>query len=640
MIRQKLLSGAIVLSALGASANTVLFEESFAGDWTLNFPICLELDHQQPMPNISTLFQNENGVSMPWWHVRDDGTTDRSLASHSYYRTPGTSNDWICSRAIEIPTEGFNLSFGAQSYLMRSDNRLSDLRLYILDSPLTSESLPQNPYMLIEKVSEGKSASLIYDDFIPYTVNLDAFAGKTIYIAFANLNEDKDLLLIDDVKIERLDHAELSISSADYIVKGDYPVSASVKNTSSDPLTNWTLTFSDGKSEDVRKGNSIAGGETIDFDLKGSVNGDEQNIFTVTFSADGILPIVKTGSIKGLEFEPYHRVLFEEGTGMWCGNCPLGMATIDRMMEHDEISNYVIPVSIHLPGTPMDYLTHTEYAYMIGFNSAPCYRLNRSSQVRYFSTTEDVVFNIDNPRSVGGIVKAEHENLTFADIDIKAVYNESKTKVDCEITVTPAITFTDADLAIGIIMKENNIWSEDSPLMVQTNYYSGVELGDNIMGWTLQPDHVKNIRFHDSPRGIWDFHGIDGSVPADLPVATPYVFKHSVDVPDTFYVESLANGDVVVGSPQLIPDNITMVAFLFDRKSGKVINSNICPMSEVALDRYDNRNLIEGVESIEAEESFTEPAEYYNLQGVRIYTPDHGIYLEKRGNKVRKVMIP
>lgn len=640
MNKIKLLSCAIILSAFGASANTVLFEESFAGDWTVNFPISLELDHQQPMANVSPLFQNENGVSMPWWHVRDDGTTDRSLASHSYYRNPGTSNDWICSRAVEIPTEGFTLTFGAQSYLMRKDNRLSDLRLYILESPLSAEALPETPYMLIEKVSEGASSSLIYNDFVPHSVNLDEFAGKTIYIVFANLNEDKDLLLIDDVKIERLDQAELSVASADYIVRGDYPVTATIYNSTTDPINNWTLTFTDGKTTDIRKGESLAGGETLSYEFNGNVEGDELSTYTVTFAAAGLLPVVKNGSIKGLDFEPYHRVLFEEGTGMWCGNCPLGMATIDRIMEHEDMRNYVIPVSIHLPGTPMDYLTHTEYAYMIGFNSAPCYRLDRSTQVRYFSTTEDILFDLDNPRSVGGIVKAEHELLTLADIDIKASYNEAKTKVECEVTVTPAITFNDADLAIGIIMKENNIWSEDSPLMVQTNYYAGADLADNIMGWTLQPEHVKNIRFHDSPRGIWDFHGIDGSVPANLPVSVPYVYKRTVDVPDTYYIESLSNGDVAVGSPRIVHDNITMVAFLYDRNSGKVINSNIFPMSEVAMDRYDNRNLIQGVEEIEVEASFSGPAEYYNLQGVRVSAPERGIYIEKRGDKVRKVVLP
>lgn len=34
------------------------------------------------------------------------------------------------------------------------------------------------------------------------------------------------------------------------------------------------------------------------------------------------------------------------------------------------------------------------------------------------------------------------------------------------------------------------------------------------------------------------------------------------------------------------------------------------------------------------------PAEYYNLQGIRVANPAHGIYIERRGSKATKVLIP
>lgn len=62
-------------------------------------------------------------------------------------------------------------------------------------------------------------------------------------------------------------------------------------------------------------------------------------------------------------------------------------------------------------------------------------------------------------------------------------------------------------------------------------------------------------------------------------------------------------------------------------------------------DRIDNKRKIEdggvyqsGVESVEvsAEDA---PVEYYNLQGVRVDNPTPGIYIQRQGNKVRKVRV-
>lgn len=41
----------------------------------------------------------------------------------------------------------------------------------------------------------------VENDFTEYTINLDKYVGKTIYLSFANLNNDKDILCIDNVLI-------------------------------------------------------------------------------------------------------------------------------------------------------------------------------------------------------------------------------------------------------------------------------------------------------------------------------------------------------------------------------------------------------------------------------------------------------
>ena len=63
-----------------------------------------------------------------------------------------------------------------------------------------------------------------------------------------------------------------------------------------------------------------------------------------------------------------------------------------------------------------------------------------------------------------------------------------------------------------------------------------------------------------------------------------------------------------------------------------------CPIADVRLEKYDDAyGAVEGVgvDVLEAEG----PAEYYNMQGVRVAEPTTGLYIVKQGNKVSKQLI-
>ena len=116
---------------------------------------------------------------------------------------------------------------------MRTDQRrLSDLWVFITDYQPSENRLPEEPTMHLEQVSEGKYQNLLEKDFTYYELSLDKYAGKTIYISFANLNTDKDILAIDNVLVQRLDKAELSASSKRYVEAGSFDVDVVFKNTS------------------------------------------------------------------------------------------------------------------------------------------------------------------------------------------------------------------------------------------------------------------------------------------------------------------------------------------------------------------------------------------------------------------------
>lgn len=626
-------------ATFAASAHTDLLNQNFNGDYTVDFPITLELDHLPPASSVGPLFTNEQGVAQPWWPLKDSSNAeDRFLCSHAAYQYEGASNDWIGSRAITIPTEGFVLSFGAQSYVMFSGDRLSNLWLFITEEPLSADNLPTVPTMLIENVSEGKSKENIEGDFTYYDLSLDPWVGKTIYVNFANLNEFSDILAIDDVLIRRLDVAEVNISGPEgYVVQGEYEVSATIRGTEAPGLGAWTLTFDDGNGKtDVKTGSSLGVGEEFSFNFTGNALAGKENGYTVTLESDGVPPIPASGVVTGLSFLPEHRVFYEEATGVWCGNCPLGAFTIESMMSDPDMKERVIPVSVHIPGSSTDYMICESYAAQLGLTAAPTTRTERENQVLGFGNL-DKTYDPSNPNTAAGRLRLISEKVVPAEISMTASYSDAAVepqKMNCEVKVRPAIDM-EGEYAVGIVMTENNVHYRGTD-WAQANYASGEQIAGNMGGWTELPSKVRNVRYQDVARGIWGFNGINNSLPTLMPMDQDQVFTYELEVPDT-YIELTPGDPSTAVSPAINLDNVVMVAFLIDRKTGSVINACSYPMTPQAEDRFTIADLLEeaGVEDMMVVSDVA--PEYYTLQGVRIATPAEGQpVIVRRGSTVTK----
>ena len=98
------------------------------------------------------------------------------------------------------------------------------------------------------------------NDFQNYSINLDSYAGKTIYIYFANLNTDRDILLLDNILVQRLDKASVSLSAPEWAVDGEFEVEATVNCTNDGGISSWKLTFTDGNGKE-----ETVDGEPLDF---------------------------------------------------------------------------------------------------------------------------------------------------------------------------------------------------------------------------------------------------------------------------------------------------------------------------------------------------------------------------------------
>lgn len=634
---------------LPAMAHTVLLSEDFQeSTWTTNFSM-YDLDHNAPLATFNPIFMDENGVSQPWWTARDTSSSkNRFLVSHSGYNPAGQSNDWLVSRALTIPTEGFILFFDAESLQMRSaDHALSDLELYITEQPVTADWQPAEPVKVFKDVPLGATPDVCDDEFTSYQVSLDDYAGKTVYIAFANRNTDRDILALDNIVVQRLDAADMTASAPELAVQGDFNVDVTIQGTLEGGIKDWTLTFQAGETTLTKTGASLAKDEKKDFTFTGIVKGDQSLPWTVTLSSADSQPIVRSGSIHGLLFEPEHRVLLEETTGTRCGNCPQGIYTIECLEE--ELGEKVIPVSLHTDTNGTDPMSSfiSDYAYQFGVNGAPAFRMERGKRVLYVGDN-DFTFDPTNPASLGYTVTQRANELTFAGMDMEAKYvdDNGTTKIQATVTMTPAMTIDGSRYKIGFILIENNV-TLNNTLWFQENYLHGFKVpgGGNMNGWTLLPEVVPGVHYQDVARANYGYWGLAGSTP-DAPMAPGqgHVFETTFDIPNTYTAVTNPNGQSTVTSPAINQDNLELVAYLIDTKEGTgVVNAVKTPMSDKAEPKFTTLDLCKalgidtGVEGIEADTDA--PAEYYTIDGIRVAEPTNGIYIVRRGNKTTKEII-
>ncbi|MDE5554908.1 MAG: hypothetical protein K2J10_06970, partial [Muribaculaceae bacterium] len=110
------------------------------------------------------------------------------------------------------------------------------------------------------------------------------------------------------------------------------------------------------------------------------------------------------------------------------------------------------------------------------------------------------------------------------------------------------------------------------------------------------------------------YTGITGSVPAAITAGETYEFSHNVKLNSSI-------GD---------PDNINLVVYLTNRKTGEI--ENACTIKNVG------NSEISGIESV-TNDNNDAPVEYFNLQGLRVNEPSNGIFIRRQGNKVTKVLV-
>ena len=315
------------------------------------------------------------------------------------------------------------------------------------------------------------------------------------------------------------------------------------------------------------------------------------NITSINGHPNGSQDTSASSKLTVMSYVPVHRPMLEEFTGTWCGWCPRGMLSMELLNE--EFGENVVLAAYHV-NDPM-----AAPALPVGIQGCPTSMLNRNGMMDpYFGTASNKTFGMRQD------VLNSMETGVTAGIEAAAVWtDDAKTAV--RVTALP--TFYEdkdsADYKIGYLLVCNGITGEGAN-WPQSNYYStyaGSYTGTLLEPLTKLPAYIVRMQFDDVVVDVSGMMGVEGSLPDVVRYGSAYEHSFTIDISGNELVQD--KGQVYAVAFILNPD-------------GTILNSVKVKVGEDS-----------GVDRIPAG-SIEKSAEYYNLSGLRVSTPQHGVFLK------------
>ncbi len=592
-----------------------------------------EGDHKTPASVVAGWgFTTDNS---PWYIVRSSvETTDMAMASHSMYNPAGQSDDWMVLPQLFIPDADCYLTFDAQSYLKKCNDHL---KIYVyensnvyntLNAEIITDIRACGELVFDEQLSPGSSEEDLENDWQKYVVRLDKYAGKDIYIAFVNDNNDQSAVFVDNVQVihdlrylTTFENSSRVVNQSEIVIKGNITITTDIETYSSITLVlrdadNTEIDRISENDIELKKGDVYL----FEFDTPLPLNPGVSNRLYVEIILGDHTAVV-TGEVKNLAFEPYKRIVLEEYAGSECSNCPQGIVAIDNIKTL--YPGQLIPITLRTYqgdrlGTGM-----SAYSQFLGMEQvgAPSARINRGDILfPMISVSGDYRFSgVGIVNELTGkderlwldCFREEISQPAESEINFTTSYDESTKKVNVECTVRSALNMTDANMNIFAVIIENGLET------YQSNGFSSIDdsdFGDWGKNGKYGTSFVYPVMANDVARATFGttFNGTGGMLPSTLESGKSYTAAFSIDLPST--VEN--------------PDNCEVAVMLINSVKGNVLNANIAPIrngdTNLGVDNVigDDGNihiaLVGGSVCINADSEIS--ADVYTLTGARIAT--------------------
>lgn len=459
------------------------------------------------------------------------------------------SDDWMVTPPIWVRGNDATLAWDSQS--LKSQQKVTaGYRVLISTTGNNPADFTQEPVFATDNEPLG--------EWSHHEIDLSQYEGETIYIAFHNNSAQGDFICIDNILVEgSYGNCNIENTTGDYVYDTEvFNVSLAVTSHSDEPITDITLFYrynDEVFTETVTNVNinkyevynhtfattiPIVNGETVQYSFGGVVNG-------VNYKEQAC-------SATAFKFKPAQRVVIEEGTGMWCSFCPVGIVAMEILQE--KYPEQFVGIAIH----NQDYMADDYYFQKLGFSGLPSAYVNRKKALVTSTIMAEV--EVDGVKKYvttnGGMETHFLEELsTVTPTEVvlsNIVYENNQVKLDA--TVRAAIDQYDLQYRLEFAVVENNVYENG---YYQKNGYSGGDV--ELYGWEDKPSTIKEFVFNHVGRAIYDnYQGIENSVPAQLIAGEEHTNSYTFDLPESI----------------LTPGNVKIVAMIIDTTDGSIVNAD------------------------------------------------------------------
>lgn len=307
-------------------------------------------------------------------------------------------------------------------------------------------------------------------------------------------------------------------------------------------------------------------------------------------------------SVVAISKNEPRKVVYEEGTGTWCGWCPRGTVFMDSMAK--AYPKDFIGIAVH-NADPM-----TVAAYDAGIGKFPGFS-------GYPGVIVDRSVVID-PKDLFDVFEDAKKELNPFSLKQNFSYDAATRKVTVNLKTKAAMTYKGA-FRFNVVITEDGVKGTTSKY-AQTNYYADNKFGP-MGGYESLPNPVpasKMVYNHVARAILGGFAGAANSIPASIVENDEYTYSFNYTLPNT-----------------IKENNIHVIGMVIDSESGAIMNSVSQDFSEKtvgakdvfvndAINVYPNpMNDVANIE-INAQNNENVNVSIINMMGQQVATKDYG----------------
>jgi thiol-disulfide isomerase/thioredoxin len=519
MMKKITLLATFVFACLQFSSAQTILTEGFEGS---AFP-----------PTGWTSFRGTNGLGTgnDWIQATAPNTGTYAAASVYENVNGGIAEDWLVTGQIDLTTATNSeiLFYASQSYANTDYGSIYEVKV---------STASQTTHADFTTVASYNETTLGNNGFDLKTVDLSAYDGMMIYVAFVHLNDDGDNWILDDIEVRsplnldaRLDNVSLNKFS---LVNTDNPLTFDVVNNGASTITTLEVSWSDGTADNIEIFNvNIAPGASETISHTSAVNYsavNEKDISVTIVNVNGTVDGDVTNNafntkINTLSQSGTKKVFIEEATGTWCPWCPRGAVGLDYMYSTYPAS--VVAVAVH-NSDPMEVPEYDNgiSSFIAGYPSGAVDRL---------------IANVDP-----GIASLENVYNQRINELVPLSLSADATQSGDELTITVNATFfsnfssAGTDFRFGAIITENGVTGTGSGYNQANNYAGG---GNGPMGgYENLPNPVpasQMVYDHVGRALLGGFNGEAGSVPASVVDGQTVSHTFTYTIPSTSDINNM-----------------------------------------------------------------------------------------------------